>query len=118
QCGTAIDLMPKNAERELAFPTRTVTYMWAGLPVIHNDYDELADPIARDRGGWTFDPADQKGLAKLIHRLLGHREDVERRSQNAQSLVRRRYTWDKTIAPLATWCEEPTRREAKTQIQG
>lgn len=112
-CGTAIDMMPRNAERELAFPTRTVTYMWAGLPVIHNTYDELAEPIERGKAGWTFDTTDQKSVKKLIVRLLGHREDVKRRSKNAQALVRKHYTWDKTITPLAEWCRDPKPREGK-----
>lgn len=111
--GVAIDLMARNAEREVAFPTRTVTYLWAGLPVIHNNYDELADPIETSRAGWTFDPADQGSVEKLIVRLLGHREDVERRSRNAQDLVRRSYTWDRTIEPLAAWCARPDYRADK-----
>ena len=115
-CGVAIDLMPRNVERELAFPTRTVVYMWAGLPVIHNNYDELADPIAEAKAGWTFDPSDLLGVEKLITRLIGHREDVERRSENAQKLVRERYTWDKTIEPLAQWCAAPHKREGKRAV--
>ncbi|CAN5298542.1 hypothetical protein BH09SUM1_BH09SUM1_09380 [soil metagenome] len=115
-CGTAIDLMPRNAERELAFPTRTVNYLWAGLPVIHNDYDELAEPIRRDKAGWTLDAADTQGLERLINRLLGHREDVEKRGENAQNLVRAHYTWDHTIGPLADWCRDPKRREGKRAV--
>ncbi|MDK2970456.1 MAG: hypothetical protein PWP23_211 [Candidatus Sumerlaeota bacterium] len=113
QCGVAVDLLPRNPERELAFPTRTVVYMWAGLPVIHNDYDELAEPIRRAKAGWTLDPGDKRGLQRTIERLAGHSEDVERRSQNAQDLVRARYTWDKTIEPLARWCENPAPRRNK-----
>lgn len=113
QCGVAIDLMPRNAERELAFPTRTMIYLWAGLPVIHNDYDELADPIGIAKAGWTFDPGDMDGLSKLIGRLIGHREDVEKRSENARKLVRENYTWDRTIGPLAEWCAKPRQRDGK-----
>lgn len=115
RCGVAVDLMTPNLERELAFPTRTVTYMWAGLPVIHNDYDELAEPIAASKSGWTFNHEDQDGVRKLVTRLLGHREDVERRSKNAQDLVRANYTWDRTIGPLAKWCADPQRREKPAQ---
>jgi glycosyltransferase involved in cell wall biosynthesis len=113
QCGVAVDLMPRNAERELAFPTRTITYMWAGLPVIHNNYDELAEPIGKTRAGWAMDSSDQAGLKKLVDRLAGHREDVERRSKNAQGLVKKNYTWDKTITPLAEWCAAPVVRTEK-----
>lgn len=116
RCGAAIDLMPANAERELAFPTRTVTFMWAGLPVIHNNYDELAEPIERARAGWTLDPGDMAGFARLVTRLLGHHEDVRRRSENARKLVQESYTWDRTITPLAAWCAEPKSRKGKQPL--
>jgi glycosyltransferase involved in cell wall biosynthesis len=115
-CGVALDLMPRNAERELAFPTRTVTYLWAGLPVIHNDYDELAEPIGRWKAGWTLPAEDSDSLLKLVQRLAGHREDTEKRSVNAQRLVRENLTWDRTIGPLADWCREPKRRERRAQL--
>lgn len=113
RCGVALDLMPRNPERELAYPTRTVVYLWAGLPVIHNDYDELAEPIRRAKAGWTLDPSDHRGLQRLVDRLAGHSEDVERRSQNAQQLVRDHLTWDRTITPLAEWCRAPRLRRDK-----
>ncbi|MCB2156110.1 hypothetical protein KQI84_14635 [bacterium] len=116
RCGAAIDLMPRNSERELAFPTRTVVALWAGLPVIHNNYDELAEPIERAKAGWTLDPGDRQGFRKVIDRLVGHGEDIERRGQNAQELVRKHFTWDKTIHPLADWCREPRKREGKTTV--
>ena len=111
--GAAIDLMPGNAEREIAFPTRTVTYMWAGLPVIHNDYDELAEPIRRAKAGWVLPPHDTAALRRTLVRLIGHKEDVERRSEAARHLVQSDYTWDRTITPLAEWCREPRHREGK-----
>lgn len=114
--GVLLDYMPRNAERELAFPTRTVTAMWAGLAPIHNDYDELAEPIDRAKAGWVLAEGDLAGLERLIDRLAGHREDVERRSANARRLVRERYTWDRTIAPLAQWCARPVRREATAKV--
>ncbi len=112
-CGASIDLMPRNLERELAFPTRTIVQMWAGMPVIHNDYDELADPIARAKAGWTTDPEDKKSFQKIVRRLCGHGEDVASRGARAQDLVRERYTWDRTTGPLAAWCEDPRVRKDK-----
>lgn len=116
RCGAAVDLMPSNAERELAFPTRTVTFLWAGLPVLHNNYDELAEPIDRAKAGWTFDPGDMAGFTRVVSRLLSHHEDVRRRSENARELVRKHYTWDKTIEPLAAWCADPRPREGKDPV--
>lgn len=116
QSGTAIDLMPRNPERELAFPTRTLIYLWAGLPVIHNNYDELADPIKNARAGWTLDAGDKRSLQKLVERLVSHTEDVERRGENARQLALDKYTWDKTIEPLAEWCRDPKPRRDKRPV--
>ncbi len=115
-CGAAIDLMPRNAERELAFPTRTVTFLWAGLPVIHNDYDELAGPIDREKAGWIQSPDDLAGLRQRIGRLVSHHEDIDPRSANAQELVRREYNWEKTITPLADWCADPKPRAGRGEL--
>src|SRR5437667_12379897 len=41
----AIDVMARNYERELAFTTRTVEYLWCGLAVVYADYAELSGLI-------------------------------------------------------------------------
>lgn len=115
-CGAAIDLMPRNAERELAYPTRTVTALWAGLPVLHNDYDELAAPIRKARAGWTLDAADTEKLERTVERILSRPAETESKSQNAQAFVRKNLAWDKTITPLATWCRDPRRRDGATTV--
>lgn len=115
KCGAALDLMPPNLERQLAFPSRTAVYLWAGIPVLHNNYDDLAPLIDRYRAGWTLDADDEPGFRKLVGRLVEHWEDVERRSQGAQQLVRECLTWDKTIAPLAQWTLNPVQRKGKSR---
>ncbi len=96
----AIDLMERNAERELAFTTRTVEYLWCGLPVIYNDYSELSELIREYDAGWTLDPADSDGLRAAISEILDDERRVAEKSANAQRLVRERLTWDRTIAPI------------------
>src|SRR5690606_23877220 len=58
----AVDVMKRNPERELAFTTRTVEYLWCGLPVIYHDYAELSDYIREYEAGWTVDPEDPEAL--------------------------------------------------------
>ncbi len=113
KCGVALDLMPRNLERELAFPSRTVVYLWAGVPVVHNNYDDVAPLIDKYRAGWTLDPDDEKEFRKAVGRLVEHWEDVERRSQGAQDLVRTELTWDKTIGPLSRWTLDPHPRPGR-----
>lgn len=115
RCGVALDLFPRNLERELAFPSRTVVYLWAGVPVIHGNYDDLAPLLEQYNAGWTLDAGDEAGLKRLVGRLTGHSEDVRRRAEGAQRLARERLTWEKTIEPLAAWTRDPRPREGKRE---
>lgn len=110
----AIDLMKANTERRLAFTTRTVEYLWCGLPVIYNDYAELADHIREYEAGWTVDPEDAEGLGKLISDIFEHPDQVDERGRNAQRLVRDRFTWDHTIAPVDHFVRHPSVRRDQT----
>lgn len=111
----AIDLMARNPERELAFTTRTVEYLWCGLPVIYNDYAELSRYIREYRAGWTIDPNDRAALKAAVSEVFEQPDRVREYSRNAQRLVRERLTWDRTIDPLDGICRNPARRErAKT----
>lgn len=113
RAGVALDVMARNAERELAFPTRTVVYLWCGLPVIHSDYTDLAPYIERYDAGWTVAPEDGQALRDVATSILSKPELVEEKGRNARRLVTEEFRWDKTIAPLAEWCRDPQLREDK-----
>ncbi len=106
----AIDLMARNRERELAFTTGTVVYLWAGIPVIYNNYSELSHYITEYDAGWTLDPDDVGGLKNVLEEIANHPEVIERKSANAQRLVRDHFTWDRTIEPLDAFCRKPSVR--------
>jgi glycosyltransferase involved in cell wall biosynthesis len=103
----AIDLMQYNYERELAFTTRTVEYMWCGLPVIYNNYAELAPLIREYEAGWVLDPTDRKGIEDIIHTILNQPNLAYERGRNAQRLVLDHLTWDQAVKPLAAFLKEP-----------
>jgi hypothetical protein len=111
--GVALDLMARNAERELAYTTRTVVYLAAGLPVIHDNYSELGDLIARHGAGWALDPEDQDGMRALLTRILRGEESIAERAAAARRLAESELDWDRTAAPLAAWCRAPRHREGK-----
>jgi len=113
RAGVALDVMERNAERELAFPTRTVIYLWCGLPVIHSDYTDLAPLIESYDAGWTLDPADTDGLRRIVETILREPGVVAEKSARARRLVAERLTWEKTIGPLAAWCRAPKVRAGK-----
>jgi hypothetical protein len=107
----AIDVMARNPERELAFTTRTVEYLWCGLPVIYNNYAELADYIRDYDAGWTVDPLDANAIRSVIESILDNPDCIARKSINAQRLVRERLAWDRTIEPLDAFCREPRKHD-------
>jgi len=106
----AIDVMERNPERELAFTTRTVEYLWCGLPVIYNNYAELSDYIREYNAGWIVDPEDSEAIAAVINEIFEHPEQVVERSRNAQRLVREQLNWEQTIAQLDRFIRRPSRR--------
>jgi glycosyltransferase involved in cell wall biosynthesis len=107
----ALDVMGRNPERELAFTTRTVEYLWCGLPVIYHDYAELSDHIRAYDAGWVVDPDNAPAIRCTVEQVLDEPDEIVRRGQNAQRLVRERLTWDRTIEPLDAFCRSPWQRE-------
>jgi GT2 family glycosyltransferase/glycosyltransferase involved in cell wall biosynthesis len=106
----AIDLMRRNPERELAVTTRTVEYLWCGLPVIYNDYSELSDYIREYEAGWTLDPEDGAGVRAIVETILRNPAIALERGRNAQRLVRERLTWEQGIEPLDRFVRRPWAR--------
>jgi len=107
ESAVALDLMGRNFERELAFTTRTVVYLWCGLPVIYNDYSDLSRYIERYRAGWCLDPTDRKRLEEVVDEILDEPGRVKEYAANAQRLVAEELDWAKTIQPVAEFCAEP-----------
>jgi glycosyltransferase involved in cell wall biosynthesis len=105
----AWDIMTRNAERELAFTSRTVEYLWCGLPVVYNNYSEISDYIRDFNAGWIIDPADELQIKATVREILQDPAKVLLKGANAQRLVRECLTWDKTIEPLDRYCRNPFR---------
>lgn len=113
----AVDLMKYNRERELAFTTRTVVYLWCGLPVIYNNYSELSKYISDYDAGWTLDPEDSPAILAVIEEILDDPAAVARRSKNAQRLVQEALAWDKTITPIDEFVRRPSMRSHPTSAE-
>jgi GT2 family glycosyltransferase len=106
----AMDLMKRNPERELAFTTRTVEYLWCGLPVIYNDYAELSDYIREYDAGWIVDPEDKQAIINVLEDIFDRPEQVVKKSHNARRLVRERLNWEHTIMPMDHFIRHPRMR--------
>ncbi|MEE8480279.1 MAG: glycosyltransferase family 4 protein [Desulfobacterales bacterium] len=107
QSSVALDTWDKNLERELAFPTRTVVYLWSGLPVIVSPYSEISELIARNKAGWRVDPNDHSRLCELVRSIVNNTADLYEFRTNARRLISNHLTWDKTIEPIDQFCRKP-----------
>ncbi|HMO17200.1 MAG TPA: glycosyltransferase family 4 protein [Oligoflexia bacterium] len=107
KASVALELMTYNLERELAFTTRTIEYLWCGLPVIYNNYSEISDHISEYDAGWTIDPGDSSALKLVLDEIMDNPEIIRSKSRNAQQLARERFSWDKTINPLVDFLKNP-----------
>jgi len=107
RAGVAVEAMQYNLERELAFTTRTIEYLWCGLPVLYNNYAEISEHIEEYNAGWTIDPTSDAEIALALDEILSSPKVLAEKSRNAQRLVRDRFTWDKTILPLVEFLKAP-----------
>lgn len=112
----AFEVMARNFEREMAFTTRTIEFMWAGLPVIYNNYADLSGYILEYQAGWCVDPADPVSIKNAIREAIHEPEMVVAYGKNAQKLVRECFTWDKTIKPVLDFLENPTFRRREPDM--
>lgn len=112
RASVAIHLHARNPERELAISTRAVEHLWCGLPVLHNDFDELAALIRQYDAGWTVDPADPDAATAVLREVLRDPGRLEAKRAGAQALVRDRFTYPVAARPLADFLESPRKAPA------
>ncbi len=106
-CHIGLELAERNVEREYSQSFRAMEFLRAGLPLICNDYLELAQWIRQYDAGWVVhEPAD---LAPLLIEILHEPALIKRKSLNAQRLIAERLHYQKTIQPLAQFVQHPRR---------
>lgn len=96
----ALDLMSWNLERELAVTIRTTTELWAGLPVIYNDYADLSTLISRYDAGWCIAPQDESALLGVIEEIYAHPKRVSEKGANARRLAREHFSWTRSAQAI------------------
>ncbi len=111
----AVDMQQPNAERELAFPSRTVHYFWCGLPVIHPAFSEVAEHIRAYEAGWVVLHNDPEALRDVVISILANPDEARRRGENAQRLARERFSWDETVQSLDDFVREPFIRQGRVK---
>jgi len=112
----AFDLYKPNPERELAVTTRTLEYLWCGLPVIYGHYGELSFHIREYGCGFVLDPDDEAGIAAAVSKLFDDPHTILSMCTAAQKLVADRFTWTQGAGPLLAFVQEPSKRAKEPSL--
>ncbi|HEX3605760.1 MAG TPA: glycosyltransferase family 4 protein [Candidatus Dormibacteraeota bacterium] len=94
-----------HVESRLAFRTRVLDYLWAGLPVLCTEGDALADTVDAGGLGVTVAPGDPEAVAAALVALADpqRRAGIAARVRDHASTL----TWARTAAPLIAFCAAP-----------
>ena len=96
----------EHVETTFAFRTRVLDYLWAGLPIVTTDGDCFADLVRHERLGVVVPAEDPDALAQALDRTL-YDEEFSAACRSRISVVRERFTWEVTLAPLVEFCRSP-----------
>ncbi|MCX7840705.1 MAG: glycosyltransferase family 4 protein [Anaerolineae bacterium] len=100
-------------ESRLAFRSRVLDYIWAGLPIIATRGDATSELITKYDLGITVAPRDVNAIAEAILRLL----DTPRESWYERfDRARRDLTWERAARPLIEFCRAPRRAPDKIAL--
>lgn len=92
-------------ESRLAFRSRVLDYIWAGVPIVATRGDATGDLIAQNDLGILVENNDVAGVAEAIVRLLDAPADYKRRMEK----LRPSLTWERATQPLIEFCRAPRR---------
>lgn len=96
-------------EAELAFRTRLLDCVWAGLPVVATAGDDLSARAAAEGWALTVPPGDSDALASALARLLDPAGNAAAREAAARA--RAAYAWD--VAPIEALLGRPAPRRSR-----
>lgn len=100
-------------ETRLAFRSRVLDYVWAGLPMVVTRGDATSEVVARFGLGEVIDYRQEDELAAaLLHLLERPASEFGGRFEDART----KFTWEEAAAPLARFCQHP--RCAPDKVDG
>ncbi|MBN1954766.1 MAG: glycosyltransferase family 1 protein [Anaerolineae bacterium] len=100
-------------ETRLAFRSRLLDYVWAGLPMVVSGGDASSEIVARFGLGEVVGcEADEAVAAALLHLLERPRQSFSRRFERARAGL----TWERAAEPLLAFCRQP--RRAPDKVRG
>lgn len=97
----------EHVETTFAFRTRVLDYLWTGLPIVTTDGDSFADLVRTEGLGEVVPPENPDRLATALENVLYDNEFVASTRERI-AVVRERFTWETALAPLVSFCRNPS----------
>ena len=110
ECDVALTLHHAALETRLAFRSRVLEYIWAGLPTVATAGDTTSDLIRQYELGELVAESDVAGIVAALRTLL-----AEPRGARSAAFARARgeLTWNRAAEPLLRFCQAPYRAADK-----
>jgi len=105
-----------SVEAHLAFRTRVLDYIWAGLPMILTKGDYFADFVEHENVGRTIRPGDAEGWKREII-CLASNPGLRREMRQRLGPLREQFQWTRVAEPLLAFCRQPRRAKRPSAIQ-
>jgi GT2 family glycosyltransferase/glycosyltransferase involved in cell wall biosynthesis len=104
EADVGLSLHRNTVEARLAYRSRVMDYVWAGLPMVVTRGDAAADLVERYDLGRVVDYEDDAAVADGILCLLEQGKPKGRFDAARQAL-----TWERAVEPLVRFCRHPHR---------
>jgi len=104
ECDVALSLHYDSVETELAFRSRVIDYIWAGLPMVATTGDATSELIEQHDLGIVVGYEDVDAVAAAIVQLLD--EPAAFRQPQLEAACEE-LTWERAAQPLLSFCQNP-----------
>ena len=108
----AVSLHRPGVEAQFAFRTRVLDYIWAGLPMVLTEGDELAHRVAHEGLGVAVPGGDVAAVTAAIAGLLDAPPSPARAERFAA--LRAELSWSRVTEPVQAFCRAPRLAADKT----
>lgn len=109
----ALSLHHETAETQLAYRSRVLEYIWAGIPIIATGGDTTSELVTAYNLGKTVTYQDVNGVAQAILQLLN---EPPATYQQGLAAAQRDLTWERAAQPLIQFCQNPRRAADRLAI--
>lgn len=101
-----VSLHERGIESRLAFRTRLLDAIWAGLPMVVTRGDVLARELEASGAAVAVEAGAVDAVAQALSALLDETDPRARRAA-ALDALRARYAWERVTRPLRDFCRAP-----------